>query len=434
MKKTKGVEEKNLLYNITKPFVCFWVRRSYKKREVIGTENIPKDGSVIFAPNHCNTLMDALVILNATKEAKAFGARADLFNNKFLASFLHFLKIIPIVRKRDGIREVQKNNEIFETIVKVLESKMPFCIFPEGTHRTKHSLLPIGKGIWRVAKLAYERLGSKQKIYIVPVGIEYSDYFHMRGRSLVSFGQAIEINEFIESRSDKTESDVQIELRQIIKDRISNLITFVEDNDDYEKVVELARIMTAEFRGTMKEEVDNNNHYIRRIENKMQQGSKKVTKLLNKVEHFFNKRKNLNIVQESYRTDDHLPIIIKRIALIILGAPYFIFSSLVSLPVIIISEFIVKKFKDRAFHNSARFLVLLFINSLWLLIWAIVLLIVCKWYIAIVLFALIAPSMIYYYDYANYARILWSDITWFRRKDIKALLTEIEKDIVNCYI
>ena len=198
--------------------------------------------------------------------------------------------------------------------------------------------------------------------------------------------------------------------------------------------MELARIMTAEFRGTMKEEVDNNNHYIKRIEAKIQQGSKKITKLLNKVEHFFNKRKNLNIIQESYRTDNHLPIIIKRIALIILGTPYFLFCCLTSLPVIIISELIVKKFKDKAFHNSARFLVLLFIDSLWLLIWAVVLLITCKWYIAIILFALIAPSMIYYYDYANYARILWSDITWFRRKDIKALLTEIEKDIINCYI
>ena len=73
-------------------------RLSYSKVQVVGLENIPKDGSVIFAPNHCNALMDAMVILRTRKEPTVYGARADLFENPFLASFLTFLKIVPMIR------------------------------------------------------------------------------------------------------------------------------------------------------------------------------------------------------------------------------------------------------------------------------------------------------------------------------------------------
>ena len=44
-----------------------------------GKENVPTDGAVILAPNHCNTVMDALVILQDWKDATLFGARADVF-------------------------------------------------------------------------------------------------------------------------------------------------------------------------------------------------------------------------------------------------------------------------------------------------------------------------------------------------------------------
>ena len=44
-----------------------------------GREHVPADGAVLLAPNHCNTLMDALLILQDWKEATLFGARADLF-------------------------------------------------------------------------------------------------------------------------------------------------------------------------------------------------------------------------------------------------------------------------------------------------------------------------------------------------------------------
>ena len=80
----KNIYDKDFGYNILKPIVDWNLKHSYRKVEVRGKENIPTDGAVLIAPNHCNTLMDALVILRAFDNETVFGARADMFNNATL--------------------------------------------------------------------------------------------------------------------------------------------------------------------------------------------------------------------------------------------------------------------------------------------------------------------------------------------------------------
>ena len=82
----QNIYDKDVKYDILKPFVDWCTRRSYRRIQVQGRENIPTDGAVLLAPNHCNTLMDALVVLQATRQDKVFGARADMFNNPFVVS------------------------------------------------------------------------------------------------------------------------------------------------------------------------------------------------------------------------------------------------------------------------------------------------------------------------------------------------------------
>ena len=70
--------------------------------------------------------MDALVILRSFKGRKVFGARADMFNNKFIGKIMTFIRILPMVRKRDGLRNVLKNHETTDIVVETLEHKVPF--------------------------------------------------------------------------------------------------------------------------------------------------------------------------------------------------------------------------------------------------------------------------------------------------------------------
>ena len=221
------IYESDVRYDILKPFVDWCTRRSYKKIRVTGLENLPKDGAVLFAPNHCNTLMDALVILEATPEAKVFGARADMFKKPFIAKIMHFIRILPMVRQRDGLRNVLKNHETFESIVETLENGVPFIMFPEGRHRPAHSLLPLGKGIMRTAVAANEKFGKEKPVYIVPVGIEYGDFFRYRSTSLVTYGKPINVTEFTKALEVENEAQMIEPLRRELASRMSELFSYM---------------------------------------------------------------------------------------------------------------------------------------------------------------------------------------------------------------
>ncbi|MCF0178575.1 MAG: 1-acyl-sn-glycerol-3-phosphate acyltransferase, partial [Bacteroidales bacterium] len=129
------VQAPSKAYDALKKVVDAMLKCSYRHIEYTGMENLPKDGAIILAPNHTNGLMDALVLLAMDKQPKVYVARADIFRNKKTAKILHFLRIMPIMRARDGLNEVRKNNVTIDASVDVLKDSVPFCILPEGTHR-----------------------------------------------------------------------------------------------------------------------------------------------------------------------------------------------------------------------------------------------------------------------------------------------------------
>ena len=96
----KKIQDNDRLYSFLRPWVDFNARHSYRRYEVHGKENLPKDGAMIFGINHSNTLMDALVVLATSHHKKVFMARGDIFANPTVAKILRFTRILPLFRIR----------------------------------------------------------------------------------------------------------------------------------------------------------------------------------------------------------------------------------------------------------------------------------------------------------------------------------------------
>ena len=79
----RGIHRRNLVYHTIYPYVRSFFFHYYGKVEINGKENIPRGEPVIFAPNHQNALMDALIVLFSAPQDVVFLARADIFNNRF---------------------------------------------------------------------------------------------------------------------------------------------------------------------------------------------------------------------------------------------------------------------------------------------------------------------------------------------------------------
>ena len=220
------IQDRDRLYAFLRPYVDWMFRRSYRRFEYVGKEHIPADGAVIFAPNHTNALCDAMAILGIDHRQKVFVARADIFKDPKKAKILNWLKIMPISRVRDGLDEVRHNDETINKAVDTLRDGVPFCIFAEGTHHPDRTILPLSKGIFRIALQANDTFGKQKPVYIVPVGIEYGDYFHLWNSVRVTIGEPINVTARVESRELKVESYPQqiLALREELTERMKGLV------------------------------------------------------------------------------------------------------------------------------------------------------------------------------------------------------------------
>lgn len=398
-------------YRILRPLVDFATSISFRKVQVLGVEKIPEDGAVIFAPNHCNTLMDALVVLRTRKGPTVFGARADMFNNPVAAKILHFLKIVPMVRKRDGIRKVIRNLDIIEDIIEVLGEGVPFCIFPEGTHRPMHSLLPVGKGVFRIAVSAYKHLDKP--VYVVPVGIEYSDYYRYAGTSLVQFGEPVPVTEYEDANPDMLDSEMYRMLTSELKDKMAGLITYIPDDQDYEAKWAYTKIMTAGPRpSSLYERLKKNQQVLADVD---------VSKLSTCLE-FEEARKDAGISYLSLGFK-HMGIrtVLKTIGLL-LWLPFQLLCGLAALPSILVGEVIVAlKVQDKAFANSVRMACTLLVNGITLIVWALVFILSSLSFLRTGIFALFiilfAPQA--FYMGLEWYRVWLSDIRLLCHKSIQ---------------
>ena len=434
------IYEKDFSYTLLKYIVDACISASYRKIEVHGEENLPTDGSLLLAPNHCNTLMDALVMLEAYKGTTVFGARADIFNNKFIGKIMTYIRILPMVRQRDGLRNVLKNKDTQETIVETLENGVRFCMFPEGKHRTKHSLQVLGKGVFRAALAANTKFGAERPIYIVPVGIEYGDYFRYRSTHLVNYGSPINVTEFVKGLDVENEVQMIEPLRKELVDRMKDLITFIPDDEKYEEKWALLKMLAIRderrgygSRGTkLYDSMLKNRGIAADIEAKMEAQPQKMDELLNEVKEFERKRKAAGISIYAFRKKKNpvLNTIGKGLAALV-GLPYFIFSTIASLPMWVASEVIRKKVRDAAFRNTVSFGVKLAMSIILTPIYAALAFCLAPWWLALALMLLWYPSYGYFYDYIEGCRRWVSDIRLLCDKKLWKRFKGIVKEYQN---
>ena len=437
---TQKIYEKNLFYSFLKRFwVDGTIKNSYRKVEVHGKENVPQDGAVIIAPNHCNTLMDALVVLRSFKSTTVFGARADMFRKPLLAKAMYFFKILPMVRQRDGIRNVLQNNKTQEIIVESLENNARFCLFPEGTHRAKHSLQTLGKGVARIAFAADQKFGAKKPIYVVPTGLEYGDYFRYRSTSLVNYGEAINATEFFRNGGFDNDAQAIDAFRKALAARIPELMTYLPDDENYQAKWVLLKMRAiykekkgyGDFGTSLYDSMLKNRAIASEIESVIESHPEEAAALLQRVSDFDEKRKKAGISIYSFRKMSPVWNAIGKGVAAILGLPYFIYSAIVSLPMWALEYKIRKGVKDAAFGNTVSFGVKLGFKLVLTPLYLILAFCLAPWWLAIILLALYFPSYYYFHDYIEGCRRWFSDIKLIRNKKLYKEFKHIVKDYLN---
>ena len=437
-KRIKKIQDYDRLYSMLFHYVRFSVKLSYRSILQVGEENIPKDGAIIFAPNHTNTLMDALVVLAYNCQPKVFVARADIFRNRKLAQIFTFLKIMPIMRQRDGISAVKKNQETIDKAVDVLKDRIPFCIFPEGTHQAKYSSLPLSKGIFRIAYQAHD-LMPDIPLYIVPVGIKYGDFFRFRSTIRMEFGKPINVGEFIAENVHMTPQEQTNVLKDLLTERLHSTIFHIPNDEDYAATYEVCNAvepfemekLSHSGKHTLEVQHEANKQALKRIEALKESNSEKAKKLLELGKEASKLRKKKGIDTESASVKKPLLSRLGRVLLTLITLPYTLPVSVLASPVALLCQFIFTKLKDPAFRNSVRFVVNLVVWPLFVLIYAIIAFCLLPWQSALLATLLIMPAPFVAHELWKTARLVVSDIKYLKEKKLRKIYSKIREIVVG---
>lgn len=146
---------KEVIKWIVRGAIYLWCK-IYYRAEIIGLENIPKEGPLIFCGNHRNYLDPPLMVATAKRDMK-FLAKEELYENKFLAFLGWVFEGIPV--KRDD-----KDVSAIKTSLKVLKNGQCIALFPEGTRNGLEKGEKVKDGV------AFFAIRSGAKV--VPCGIK----------------------------------------------------------------------------------------------------------------------------------------------------------------------------------------------------------------------------------------------------------------------
>lgn len=434
-KRNKKIQDYNLGYSILKPYVDFLIKCSYNKILHVGRENVPTDGAIILAPNHTNTLMDALVVLASDNRRKVFVARADIFRAPILAKIFAFFKIMPIMRQRDGFRAVKQNQEIIDKAVDVLKDKVPFCIFPEGTHQAKYSLLPISKGIFKIAFQAQEQI-TDMPLYIVPVGIRYGDFFRFRSSVRLQFGEAINVGKYIAEHAEQTQAEQMNGLKQLLTERLESAIFYVPNDENYNATIEICAALEAyeveqlnkANKGIhcLEQQLLANRSTLKRIEALKENDSDKAAKLFELANEAYRIRtaKGIDIASASVKK----PLLSRmtRNIFSLLTLPYTVPASILASPVVFLSQFVCTKIKDPAFANSIKYVVNLVLWTLLVVVYGALAFTFLPWQWAILATLLVAPAPFVAHELWKTFRLLVSDMKLSKSEKLKNIYSHIK--------
>ena len=417
----KKIQDYNWLYSFLRHYVDLVLKLSYRTIRYVGKDRIPKDGAIIYAPNHTNALMDAMVVLAMDRKAKVFVARADIFKNPKIAKILHFLKILPIMRMRDGRDEVRKNNETIEHAVDVLRDKVPFCIFPEGTHQAKYSSLPLAKGIFRIAFQAQE-LMPDMPLYIVPIGIRYGNFFRFRSTVRVAAGVPINVAEFRNDCEGLNEQEQMNAMKTLLEERLQDAIFYIPNDENYDSIYE---ICAAVVKSRVK-------HVGRDMDGRMLRGleahfatNKSTLKLIDRIRNekpdeaqrllalgheasALRRGRKISLSSVSVKN----PILSRLIMTLfmVVTLPYNLVALILTLPIKGLCAFLFTKMKDYAFRNSVRYVINLVLWPILMIIYSAVAYAMLPWEWALPITLLLLPAPIIAHEAWRLARLMKSDI------------------------
>lgn len=142
MQRRHSQGEMNPLYGICHYIITVIYDMCFRG-EIVGLENVPKDGPFLVASNHASHLDPPIVGCHIPRQM-AFFARKTLWNGKFATWWLDGVGAIPVDRDGSDVSAIKN-------VLRTLQAGKAITLFPEGTRSPDGTLQPAKPGVGMIA-------------------------------------------------------------------------------------------------------------------------------------------------------------------------------------------------------------------------------------------------------------------------------------------
>lgn len=412
-----------MLYSILKPILRLSLLVFFRRIDVIGEENVPKTGPVIFVSNHPSALMDPLTVATTLKRKIHFLAGAEWFGKGLKNRiFRKQLNMIPVHRPwLSKSKEPVSNADMFKECYKSLKVGKCVIIFPEASSETVSKIRELKTGAVRI-KDGFEKFtDGEMTVPVIPIGLSYSNAHEFQSRVVVKIGEPVVFSARDEdtdlSEMYRTQTD---ELQEALKNSIINI-----DNNENEGLVrKVSRLFIEtqrENKNFSRKDKQNNFKFDQQVAHAVDYFEKtdatSYSKMVKRIDDYFDSIKRIGV------SDDHLSgssrgqVNLPRFLILFFGAliaipSLFLFFIPFQLTKIIFQKKLNSSVKedaeagslDNTFTGTLTFSIGMVIFMLWTIIIATILFIVIEpWYPALIAFVVMYPMMRFSMFYAKIA-------------------------------
>jgi len=173
------------------------------KPNIIGLENVPKEGGFILASSHI-TMLDPVHLGACFPLPIHFMGKEEAFASKFTSWFFTKMNAFPVARG-------SADKSSIEYAIKLVKEGYVLGIFPEGTRAKDYKPAHAKSGVALIAKAAHAD--------ILPVSIYTSDEAKFRSRLTIRFGEMIHYEELGFSEEEHSSKELK-DASRLIMERI----------------------------------------------------------------------------------------------------------------------------------------------------------------------------------------------------------------------
>jgi 1-acyl-sn-glycerol-3-phosphate acyltransferase len=350
------------LYGVLRPIIKAGFKVFLRRIQIVGTENLPQNKPIILVANHQNAMLDPVICCCFFPQQLHWLTRADVFKNPTIKKLLFNFNMLPVYRERDRVEDMQtRNQEIFEIVNQRLKHNATICLFPEGTHRGKKQLMPLKKGVVRMATGTVE--AGIENALIVPVGIDYEDYYGYRKDVLIVIGKPIPLALY-ETSLKNDPARAQNVLLQDIRSAMRKVMIDIDHDNEYDVLIGLRPLINEIAGGDLQQQFNFYHHVL----DTLPAHSELAAALQHKGKIYLD-------LQQKINGDDSLHALAgwHNLGAVCLGLLFATIGFIFFAPLYYCIESIQKKLvKDPLFINSIRIVAWTFITPFYLLLLALV--------------------------------------------------------------